>query len=185
MIKERNFRILSLLLLVILLNTLIVAAATISVPTDFGSIQSAINSASDGDTINVDPGTYNENIILDKRLLLNSSFAIIQGFEITNCETGIEIAGRNNKIKNNSIHDNDAGIEINNSLANNITISKIFNNTLGLLNNDPLFVANATHNFWGACDGPSGTGLNGTGDTVSLNVSVSPWIGICVTNKTG
>ena len=203
MIKERNFRILSLLLLVILLNTLIVAAATISVPTDFGSIQSAINSASDGDTINVDPGTYNENIILDKRLLLNSSFAIIdclgagagisitgndsiiQGFEITNCETGIEIAGRNNKIKNNSIHDNNAGIEINNSLANNITISKIFNNTLGLLNNDPLFVANATHNFWGACDGPSGTGLNGTGDAVSLNVSVSPWIGICVTNKTG
>jgi parallel beta-helix repeat protein len=41
-------------------------AATINVPTG-GSIQAAINAASNGDTIVVAPGTYNENIVIDRK----------------------------------------------------------------------------------------------------------------------
>lgn len=43
---------------------------TISVPADYKTIQAAINAAIDGDTISVKFGTYNENIILDKKIKL-------------------------------------------------------------------------------------------------------------------
>ena len=42
------------------------AASTITVPTDYPTIQLAIDAASDGDVILVLPGTYNENIFVDK-----------------------------------------------------------------------------------------------------------------------
>ncbi|MFH1607770.1 MAG: hypothetical protein ABIA78_01420, partial [archaeon] len=42
---------------------------------------------------------------------------------------------------------------------------------------------NATYNYWGSCDGPSGAGP-GTGDAVSTNVDYTPWLGICIQNKT-
>ena len=191
-----------LLTLSTLFNILIVAAATINVPVDFGTIQGAITAATDGDIINVDSGTYNENIIIDKRLTLNGSSTIIdclasgagititgnnsivQGFDITNCDIGIEILGVNNRIKNNSIYSNTEGININNSRANNFTFNEIFSNGFGLRNFDPNFTTNATPNYWGSCDGPSGAGT-GSGDSVSQNVSFTPWIGICITNKTG
>ena len=37
-------------------------ATTNNVPADFATIQAALNAASTGDTITVDPGTYNENL---------------------------------------------------------------------------------------------------------------------------
>ena len=41
---------------------LVVWADTFTVPTDFATIQEAIDAAVDGDCINVEPGTYVENI---------------------------------------------------------------------------------------------------------------------------
>ncbi len=45
----------------------------ISVPRDFQTIQQAVNSAHPGDIINIDPGTYVEQIIINKDLSLTGS----------------------------------------------------------------------------------------------------------------
>jgi|WetSurMetagenome_2_1015567.scaffolds.fasta_scaffold44622_1 nitrous oxidase accessory protein len=61
-----------LLILTILINlTICTHSATLAVggsPIGYESIQKAINSASEGDEILVYPGTYYENIVVDKRL---------------------------------------------------------------------------------------------------------------------
>ncbi|HEX2403571.1 MAG TPA: NosD domain-containing protein [Acidimicrobiia bacterium] len=46
------------------------ASVTLRVPQDHPSIQDAINAASTGDTIVIAPGTYNENVIIDKSVSL-------------------------------------------------------------------------------------------------------------------
>ena len=53
------------------------AASTITVPADYHTIQLAIGAASDGDVILVLPGTYNENIFVDK------SVSILRSAEAT------------------------------------------------------------------------------------------------------
>ena len=45
----------------------------VSVPRDFQTIQQAVNSAGPGDTINIDPGRYPEQIVVDKDLKLIGS----------------------------------------------------------------------------------------------------------------
>jgi Fibronectin type III domain len=42
----------------------LVLAATLTVPTDFATIQAAVNAAQTGDTVLIEPGTYTENIAL-------------------------------------------------------------------------------------------------------------------------
>ena len=42
-------------------------------PTDFPTIQDGINESTDGDTIIVNPGTYYENLVLNKEVVLKSS----------------------------------------------------------------------------------------------------------------
>jgi len=41
---------------------------------------------------------------------------------------------------------------------------------------------NATYNYWGACDGPSGI-ANGSGTEVNGSIVVDPFIGLCLSNK--
>ena len=48
-------------------------ATTIYIPTDFPTIQDGINESTDGDTIIVNPGTYYENLVLNKEVVLKSS----------------------------------------------------------------------------------------------------------------
>jgi parallel beta-helix repeat protein len=50
-----------------------VKAATINVPTDYLSIQAAINAASPGDVINVSAGNYIENINVNKAVTVNGA----------------------------------------------------------------------------------------------------------------
>src|SRR3990167_2016782 len=51
-----------------------VQAATRIVPDDYPTIQAAIDAASPGDTIIVRPGTYFENLTLNKSVVLTAEF---------------------------------------------------------------------------------------------------------------
>lgn len=55
-----------------------VAAATVSVPGDYGSIQAAVDAASPGDRVVVDGGTYREQVLVDKDLDLEANGATIE-----------------------------------------------------------------------------------------------------------
>ena len=48
---------------------------TINVPGGYSTIQAAINAAIDGDTIAVKSGTYNENVVLDKKVKLSGELS--------------------------------------------------------------------------------------------------------------
>jgi len=57
-------------LLSLLISTL--SATTIHVPADYSTIQAGINASNDGDTVLVAEGTYAENLILEKEIVLAS-----------------------------------------------------------------------------------------------------------------
>src|SRR6185436_17310057 len=53
----------------------------------FTTIQAAINAAGTGDTINVAPGTYTENIFLNKKVTLNGAQAGMDGCDRSGSES--------------------------------------------------------------------------------------------------
>jgi len=104
--------------------------------THFTSVQSAIDYASSGDTIIVYDGTYYENVLVDKSVVLNSGESAIidgggtgstvnisasnvelSGFEITgsgsgSADAGLKISSNHNTVKNNLISGNHIGITL-------------------------------------------------------------------------
>jgi len=78
-------------------------------------------------------------------------------------------------VNGNIVQDNSNGVMVNSSadgvLVNNNAIS---GNTAGAENTDSAEL-NATCNWWGNADGPSGNGP-GSGDTVSMNATFQPWL---------
>ena len=56
----------------VLLTLSTLAATTINVPDDHSTIQGGIDASSDGDTVLVAPGTYVENLVLEKEIVLAS-----------------------------------------------------------------------------------------------------------------
>ena len=59
-------------ILVIFLILPSLSATTINVPDDYSTIQAGIDASSDGDTVLVAQGTYVENLILEKEIVLTS-----------------------------------------------------------------------------------------------------------------
>jgi len=57
----------------VLLLTLTAMSATIYVPDDYAAIQDAIDNSSDGDTVLVRPGTYFENVEVNRLIVLQST----------------------------------------------------------------------------------------------------------------
>jgi hypothetical protein len=89
------------------------------------------------------------------------------GEMITGQDTGVYVEDTHGG-PDNSSYDVSIGFG---SIAGNTTYG--VNNTVGSLTVD------AQHNWWGACDGPSGEGP-GSGDAVSANVDYDPWdLGVC------
>jgi len=135
-----------------------------SLSCDFKTIQSAINSAKEGSTIVVKPGVYHENPIIDKTLtiigeidedgkrpvidlmgsngiLINSDEVTIDGFEIINSFTGIQIRSNTNRITNNTISDTIYGIKL--YKANNNHIAK---NTIKNSESRAIYISNSNSN---------------------------------------
>jgi len=144
--------------LIFAFNLPLVGAKTITVPDQYSTIQAAINAADPGDTIFVRAGTYYEQVVVNKTVLLigeNRDTTIIDGqekfgsvvtvkaneilisnFTIRNSGSGfflfcfgIEIEGYNyTTVRNNKIIDNQFGIGIKKSFNNKLIGNEITNN---------------------------------------------------------
>ncbi|WP_407283114.1 NosD domain-containing protein [Methanolobus sp. WCC1] len=157
---------LTITIVLLITFTYTASAATIDIGTgeafDFSSIQDAIAYSSEGDTILVHPGTYTENVIVNKKLTIisssektddviliaeNSSKPVIH--IVSDCVTinGLKITGSDDNggsgiylknadkciIKNNSISDNNfAGIVLEYSVDNEITANNLSNDSQGI-----------------------------------------------------
>ncbi|ADI74068.1 hypothetical protein Metev_1193 [Methanohalobium evestigatum Z-7303] len=104
---------------------------------------------------------------------------LIKGNIVTDCKTGILSNTFNVTVSENIVCNNNNGIGIDDYLhqvtGNEIHYNDIRNNeNYGIINIAATDV-NATYNWWGSNDGPSGEGP-GTGDQVSENVSFEPFL---------
>lgn len=119
-------------------------------PADFSSIQKAVNAARAGDTIQIQPGTYHEQIVLDRQLTLagtgkplvrgtgkgsvievQADGCVITGLRIENSggdltreDSGILIRSQGNQISDNELRDILFGIYLyhshHNTIRNNV-----------------------------------------------------------------
>ena len=153
-----------LVLMILMVNISFVSAEVINVCSscNYSTIQSAINNASIGDTINVSAGTYPENIVLNKSLTLKGAKAgldararsgtseesiidsnsleietnniLIDGFKIINSQKAIYVSqdSENVNIKNNYISGCDIGIDIGMMESGDIKQNNIKNNQIGV-----------------------------------------------------
>ncbi|HOO53398.1 MAG TPA: NosD domain-containing protein [Methanothrix sp.] len=115
---------------------------------DYTSIQAAINSAWPGDTVEVQSGTYRENVIVNKTLTLrgvdtgtglpvvdadgsgsaitlNADGCTLEGFVAKNAgstgDSGIELTSHNNTISGNTVTANYHGIRLESSSGNTVS----------------------------------------------------------------
>jgi len=139
----------------------VASARTIYVPDDYAKIQWAVDAASAGDTIIVRPGTYKENVVVNKSLEIRSysqnpsdtvvkaynsndhvfnvtaDNVIIKGFTVTGA-TGFWNAGvyllnsKNSRIENVNASNNYDGISLESSSNNTITNNTASNNGDGI-----------------------------------------------------
>jgi parallel beta-helix repeat protein len=128
------------------------ALPRIRVPTDYPTIQQAINAATTGSTILVANGTYFENLIIDKTISLigeskystvidannsvtalqvNANSVSITGFTIKNAASYAMLFNNSSfaEIQDNTIENSGNGVCFNNSIQNNVTDNLIIGNT--------------------------------------------------------
>jgi nitrous oxidase accessory protein len=115
---------------------------TITVPQDFGTINSAIGNASSGDTVFVKAGVYNENLIIDKALtvIAESASTIIDG---GGRGTVVWINANNTvvsgfTIRNSGSNFTDSGIYVDSCQGVNLSGNMVTENNIGIyLNESP------------------------------------------------
>jgi len=97
------------------------------------NIEDAINAASDGDTIKVNPGLYKENIVINKPLKIVGDPAID-----ANGSIGIKIEANNTFIENFTISNCSIGVLVHNAsfMIQNVTMDNItVDNSIGAVGN--------------------------------------------------
>ncbi len=155
-------------------------AATLTVCSSgctYTSIQAAISTASTGDVIEVQSGTYYENVDVNKQLILRGidngggkpvvdangagsaitlsvGNSTLEGFAARNSEwpnTGIKVNSNNNNIKNNTASNNSNGIDLysssNNTLSNNTASNNSYGISLYYSSNNTLSGNTASNNY--------------------------------------
>jgi parallel beta-helix repeat protein len=130
---------------------------TLRVPSEYPTIQYALDSAIDEDTIYVAPGTYYENLYVNKRVqiigddwrtttidgnysgnvvLIIASNVTIQGFNLTHSGTGSSGLAlyhvTNCNISGNALTNNGLGLYVENSSCNNIRHNDVKYNDYGI-----------------------------------------------------
>jgi len=154
-----SFTILCLLSIVFLIGYKISVKASpdvIHVPTDYPTIQEAINHTNSGDTIFVYNGTYYEHVVIDKSISLVGEYK--DSTTIDGNETGnvISITANNVNIndftiQNSGSTNSDSGIYVVSS-GNNISRNTITNNKNGIYlyysNNNTVSDNNVSSNNW-------------------------------------
>ena len=136
----------------------------------YTTIQAALDDANDGDTILVYPGTYNEEVSIDKKLkilsqsgasvtkvetldLLGVAFNVnaddvtISGFDISGFADGqgIYVDGQNCIISNNIVHNIKHGIDLGRGSSNNkVTSNTVYGTEYGIIagNSNSIFASN-------------------------------------------
>ena len=125
---------------------------------EFASIQEAVDWSSSGDTVKVQSGSYDENVRLEKKIILlgvdsgtgvpvidpkgkgdaiqiSAEGCTVDGFIIQNTQmsSGIRVASDNNVIRNNVIRNNGYGVSLVSARKNTISGNEITqNNKFGL-----------------------------------------------------
>ena len=136
------FGLLVALMLILTVPVLVVAGDTIYVPDNYAKIQWAVDNASSGDIILVENGTYYENVLIDKSLIL-----IGEDREKTTIDGGktgdvVNITAENvtitkftvrNSGSNRMNHLSDSGICLSSSGNHTISNNKILGNQDGIL----------------------------------------------------
>ena len=116
---------------------------------NFSTIQAAIDDASPGDEIHVDSGTYYENVVVNKQLILRgdgnlattidgnggekvveviANEVVIEGFSIQNGSNGIYVTSSYNTLIGNTVLNNSNGILLYYSSNNNMLIGNTASN---------------------------------------------------------
>ena len=140
-------------------------------PGNYSRIQDAIDNASDGDTVFVYNGTYYENLIVDKSIILqgenknntvidstfidniidiNSEYVNIKGFTIKNCKdgySGIRIQSDSNNIEGNIFTSNYICILFSGNSNNNTVFENLFIDNLDGIS----FIENSKNNLIKYC----------------------------------
>lgn len=150
----------------ILLPALLLAALTLALPvsasvymytgSNSGTIQNLINRTNSGDSIYVVPGTYYENLIIDRSIVfgaldtsnppviitsgsrpgitLAADGITLNGLNISGtAQTGLLLKSSNNRISEITIRGFDRGLELNTASNNIISKNSIVNNSLGVV----------------------------------------------------
>jgi parallel beta-helix repeat protein len=165
---------------------------------DFYRIQSAINVASDGDTIQVFAGSYSENIIVNKMLNIrgaNASATTVVASNSTQCVftiatnsvniTGFKISAAtgasgiylnqayNTNISGNLIEDNMFGIYFENSSSNIITANNMTN-----ISYYGAYLNSSDHNSFSNNTIDGGVYLSSSSDNSFTSNTVTGWLGV-------
>jgi len=142
----------------IVLATLVVPASaaelTVGTGGQYTTIQQAVNAAKSGDTISIAPGTYTENVVVDKPLtitaaserptvhaadaskdvfLLTSPGVHINGLTITGGESGVKLQNTSKCVVTNVFaQDNVRGVYLSYSTENEVSNNNLANNGYGV-----------------------------------------------------